>query len=169
MFTGHRPQNLPFQSNEIDPKCQELKDHLKELILEQIDRGFTHFMTGMALGMDTYAAEIVLYLRKHFPQITLEAVIPCKYQTYKWNEFQINRYFKILGACDKVTILQEKYTKDCMLKRNRYMVDHSDCMIAVWGCSNGGTAYTVNYANKKEIEIVIMHPYTYSVMRTYEN
>ena len=168
MFTGHRPQGLPFGFNENDPRCFELIKHLQDLIIEQIERGFTHFLTGMALGVDTYAAETVLRLRKKFPQITLEAVIPCKGQADRWRPMQEYNYYRILKECDKITLLQEKYTNDCMAKRNRYLVDNSECMIAVWGCSDGGTAYTVRYAIKKGIDTVIMHPFTYSVMRSYE-
>ena len=34
--------------------------------------GVTHFITGMALGVDIYAAEIVLDLKSKYPHITLE-------------------------------------------------------------------------------------------------
>lgn len=44
-----------------------------------------------------------------------------------------------------------------MLKRNRYMVDKSDIVIAVfYGIEKGGTWHTINYAqkNKKLIEFI---------------
>ena len=72
MFTGHRPQSLPFGFNENDVRCKELKALLTSLIREKIDNGVTHFLSGMALGIDCYAAEIILELRKEFPSITLE-------------------------------------------------------------------------------------------------
>ena len=63
-FTGHRPQHLPFGMNENDERCVKLKEKLKEQIINLIEaENVTHFITGMALGVDRYAAEIVLDLK----------------------------------------------------------------------------------------------------------
>ena len=58
-FTGHRPQNLPFGFNEEDERCIDLKKTLREQIINLIENeGVTHFISGMAIGVDMYAAEI---------------------------------------------------------------------------------------------------------------
>ena len=80
-FTGHRPQHLPFGMNENDDRCVKLKEALKEQIINLIEaEDVTHFITGMALGVDLYAAEIVLDLKACYPNITLESAIPCETQ-----------------------------------------------------------------------------------------
>ena len=117
----------------------------------------------MALGVDLYAAEIVLELRKEFPAITLEAVIPCANQSSKWSRQEVVHYKKILKQCDQKIVLQKEYTPDCMAKRNHYMVDHSDCVIAVWNGKNSGTSLTVRYAATKKLPITILHPSTLDV------
>ncbi len=163
MFTGHRPQSLPFRFNENDPRCVELKSHLQKLILLKIKEGITHFLSGMALGVDSYAAEIVLELQKEYPEITLDAIIPCANQSCKWNEKQILRYHEILKKCNRKIVLQEDYTADCMEKRNRYMVENSDCVIAVWNGSNSGTGKTVRYAINNKRPVIILDLINYSV------
>ena len=61
MFTGHRPKGLPFGYNERDSRCKKLKKALKKLILNKIqNENVTTFLSGMALGTDMFAAEIVL-------------------------------------------------------------------------------------------------------------
>ena len=126
-FTGHRPQNLPFGFREDDERCTALKETLKKQIISLItDENVTHFISGMALGVDMYAAEIVLELKKTYPDITLESAIPCETQAAKWNAAMRERYYGIAAQCDKETLLQTHYTPDCMDKRNRYMVDHAD-------------------------------------------
>ena len=86
-FTGHRPQNLPFGFREDDERCIALKETLKKQIISLItDENVTHFISGMALGVDMYAAEIVLELKKTYPGITLESAIPCETQAAKWND-----------------------------------------------------------------------------------
>ena len=63
-FTGHRPQNLPWQFNENAAACQKLKQILNQQISQLAANGFTDFLSGMAQGADTWAAEQVLNLRK---------------------------------------------------------------------------------------------------------
>lgn len=163
MFTGHRPQSLPFRFNEDDKRCRELKRRLTVLIREKIENGVTCFLSGMAIGVDCYAAEIVLSLKKEFPNTILYAIVPCANQSCKWNDAQIARYNAILKQCDKVVTLQDAYTSDCMQKRNRYMVEHSDCVIAVWNGTSSGTSSTVKYALSKKLPVTVLHPCTYSV------
>lgn len=86
-FTGHRPQNLPFRFNENDDRCIALKQKLRDCIVQLIEQeGVRHFISGMAIGVDMYAAEIVLELKAEYPFITLEAAIPCETQAAKWSE-----------------------------------------------------------------------------------
>ena len=96
-FTGHRPQNLPFGFREDDERCTALKETLKKQIISLItDENVTHFISGMALGVDMYAAEIVLELKKTYPDITLESAIPCETQAAKW---KCSNARKVLWHC----------------------------------------------------------------------
>lgn len=154
-FTGHRPQSLPFRFNENDERCVDLKRRLKENITKLInENGVTHFISGMAIGVDMYAAEIVLELKETYPHISLEAAIPCENQSEKWNKQLRNRYMDILDKCDIRTVLQKDYTADCMHKRNRYMVDKSAFVIAVWNGKPSGTGKTVKYAEECGCEVL---------------
>jgi len=105
VFTGHRLQHLPFGMNENDERCVRLKEILKEEIINLIEaENVTHFITGMALGVDLYAAEIVLDLKARYPNITLESAIPCETQAVKWSMAQRERYYNIAAQCDKKTM-----------------------------------------------------------------
>ena len=105
VFTGHRLQHLPFGMNEDDARCADLKETLKEQIINLIEaENVTHFITGMALGVDLYAAEIVLDLKARYPSITLESAIPCETQAVKWSMAQRERYYNIAAQCDKKTL-----------------------------------------------------------------
>ena len=157
-FTGHRPEKLPFGENEQDKRCIDLKATLRAEIEKLIEEGVTHFLCGMARGVDTFAAETVLSLKEQYPEITLECAIPCETQAEKWNEQQRDRYFGIVEKCDKETMLQNRYTPDCMFKRNRYMVYNCDVLIAVWDGRPSGTSKTVEYAKELGKEIIVINP-----------
>lgn len=155
-FTGRRPQKLPWGYNETDPRCVDLKKKLEEKIETAIKNGATHFITGMALGVDLWAAEIVIEKKKSISGITLEAAVPHKNQAATWAAAHKKRYADILKQCDKVTCVSEHYTAYCMMKRNQYMVDSSDMVIAATDDFTGGSGKTVLYARSKNIPVEII-------------
>lgn len=164
-FTGHRPQNLPFGFNEEDERCIDLKKTLREQIINLIENeGVTHFISGMAIGVDMYAAEIVLGLKASYPG---ESAIPCESQAAKWSEALRDRYFDIASKCDKETLIQTHYSPDCMDKRNRYMVDQADVLIAVWDGSPSGTGKTVRYAHQQGKSVTVIDPVSLDVTQEY--
>ena len=159
-FTGHRPQKLKFLNKPDDERFIKLKARLGEAVETVINNyGVKNFLTGMALGVDMLAAELVLELKESNPQITLECVRPCENQNEKWTKKSRDKYDIILSRCDKIVTLQETYTSDCMQKRNQYMVDNSDILIAVWDKRiKGGTAKTFEYAQKTNKPVIIISP-----------
>ena len=146
-FTGHRPDKLPWGENEEDPRCLAAKEWLERAILSAYEKGYRHFLCGVARGADTYFAEAVLALRKRFPDVTLECARPCESQADYWPQKDRSRYEGILNQCDYETMVQHSYTRGCMMRRNRYMVDHASHIIAMYdGIPEGGTAQTLAYA-----------------------
>jgi len=156
-FSGHRPEKLPWGGNEKDPRCLNLKARLEDAVETAIAKGYRHFVVGMAAGVDLYCCEIVLSLRRRYP-ITLEAAVPCRTQAQRWAPSTRLRYEKLLSLCDRVTVLQEQYDSGCMMRRNRYMVDHASLLIAVYDGGYGGTRNTVEYAMANRVEVVFIPP-----------
>ena len=140
-FTGHRPNSLPFGYDEQNPQCIRMRFLIWNLLNKLItEKGVTHFISGMALGIDQICAEVVLELKARHPEITLECAFPCETQAE--------------------TMLQHHYDKDCMQKRNRYMVDSSDIIIAVWNGKPSGTGNTIRYAQEQEKTVIVIDPQT---------
>ena len=153
-FTGHRKLNTGGK----------LKEVLSEVIDKAIADGYTDFYCGMALGIDMFAAEILISKMKENPSLHLHAALPCPEQDLKWTGEEKSRYEEILHFASSKTIISPFYTKTCMLTRNRFMVDNSERVIAVWnGSMRGGTAYTVRYAKSQNKEIHLIRPKDLSV------
>ena len=155
-FTGHRPEKLPWGYDERDPRCLALKARLDRAVEEAWEKGMRHFICGMAQGADFYFCEAALALRARRPGVTVEAAIPCEEQASRWPEADRERYFRMVEQCDYETMVQRHYDRGCMLRRNRYMVDRSAMLIAVYDGTLGGTMYTLQYAMKRKLEIVIL-------------
>ena len=153
-FTGHRPGKLPWRYNEFDPRCLKLKRRIADAVELAYEQGFRHFLCGMAMGCDLYFCEAVLALREHHPDVTVEAAIPCPTQADAWPPAQRERYDRLVAACDFETMVSGQYTSTCMLRRDRYLVDHASLLIAAFDGTSGGTRYTVEYALNQGLAIV---------------
>ncbi len=140
-FTGHRELGEDFSART-----------LKAEIVELVKRGVTTFLSGMAMGFDLIAAELVLELKGTFPDVKLIACVPCRDQDKSFPFEDKERYAAILAKADEVAVLSEHYYRGCMHARNRYMVDRAEFLLAYCHSETGGTAYTVNYFLKTHDE-----------------
>ncbi len=153
-FTGHRAAKLPWGYNENDPRCLQLKQVIYDTAEAVYFAGFDRFLCGMAEGCDIYFCEAVIALREEHPEIRIEAAVPFAGQADKWPRSQRERYERLLSSCDTVTVLQEEYTPGCMMRRNRYMVDRAQLIIACYDGQSGGTLNTLRYALEKNVRIL---------------
>ena len=153
-FTGHRENKLPWHADENDPRCLRLKTCIYDAAEAVYHSGIRHYICGMASGSDLYFAEAVLRLREEYPDITLEAAIPCEGQAAKWSQAQQRRYARILNTCDYQTLVQKNYTPECMKRRNQYMVDASSVLIAAYNGAAGGTRSTLLYALRQGLQVI---------------
>jgi len=150
-FTGHRPDKLPWGSDETSESYRAFRLKLMAAIYHAVEEGYAHFITGMAEGIDLMAAEIVLELRAARPDITLECALP-----YRKNGSA--RFQRILQQADTITAVSENYHSACMRMRNRYMVDQSDMVLAVYTGSSGGTKQTIEYARAQGKKVQMLAP-----------
>ena len=153
--TGHRPDKLYGKTRKIFQKLV--------LIAEQwLDENKpTKVISGMALGWDLALAQATI--NKNIPLI---CAIPCKDQNCKWTLKQQIFYKKILSIVienpiHKVVYVSDKaYTSKCMQKRNEWMVDHCDVVLAIWDGTMGGTYNCIKYAiNKQKLIINLYEEY----------
>lgn len=144
-FTGHR--DIP-SSDERDIFLK-----VSGLIEQLYQDGFRNFIAGGAIGFDTLAAKAVIAAKEEHPDIRLHICIPCKGQDKYFSPEQKAEYSLILSISDSAEVLYEHYVRGCMQTRNRRMVDLSSVGIAYCTRPTGGTAYTVSYAEKKDVKI----------------
>lgn len=159
--TGHRPGGFPW--NYENKECNEHKEYLQTMaqtIEDLITEGkYNYFIAGGAIGVDTDFAETVIFLRDtKYPYIKLEIAVPCENQDLKWSQQDKDKYRQILSQADVVKVLSKRYTRFCMHKRNEYMVNKSNVVLAFWNVriSKGGTYSTIRYMERKKINFEII-------------
>ena len=160
-FTGHRPDKLPWGTNEEDGRCLALKESIARELEGLYRRGYRHFISGMARGADLYFVEAALALRREHPDVTVEGAVPCQSQADRWPEPERARGRAALDACDLETMVQQNYDRFCMHRRDRYMVDRSSAILAAFDGTPGGTMYTLSCAMDQGLDILLLdldHP-----------
>lgn len=146
-LTGHRPQKLGLSE-------AETKTLLEKAIDMAIGNGFTTFITGMAPGVDIWAAEIILEKSKHNSTLHLICAIPHPGFEKRKTKREEKRCKNIIGNADYTQIICKHYFKACYQKRNEFMVDNSNLVIAVWNGEKSGTKNTIDYACRKGVKVV---------------
>ncbi len=131
-FSGHRELPEDFDA-----------DGLERAIRTLISGGVHTFLFGGAVGFDLLAAECVLALKEKNPALKLVACIPCADQEKYYPAEDRQRYARALAGSDEKILLAEKYYRGCMHRRNDYMAEKADVLLAYCRKNSGGTAYTV--------------------------
>lgn len=146
-FTGHR--FIPYD------KLPILKVALKKVIIELYAKGYNDYYCGMAMGFDLLSAEIILSLKTEYKGLRLIAVVPYRNQDERFSFVDKRRYHSILSRANETIVLREDYCQGCLLRRNDYMLAHSNQVIAYFdGKNKGGTFYTCRNAQEKGLPVI---------------
>ena len=177
-FTGHRPKDLGGYV-ENNPTAMKVKKYLKILISHAYESGCRTFITGMAMGVDQWAGEIVANLKLEKPDIKLIAAIPVMNQPSIWPQQTRLQWKQLLAKCDVLHVVDidevvtlERILSECDIpsdcpsyviskklnERNHWMVNNADCMLAIWKRNKGGTGNCVQYAQSKNKTVIAYNP-----------
>lgn len=148
-FTGHRPEKLNTSEKEV-------KAALRKQIDQAVHDGFTVFITGMARGVDLWAAEIVLDLRKRNKEIRLICAIPHNGFEARWSPSWQELYRYVLAEADLTRVISKGYHTGVYQVRNEWMVNHSTRVIAVFNGQPSGTKNTIDYAYRQGVPVVLI-------------
>lgn len=160
-FTGYRPEKFNFALKFGTPEFIKLENKIYDAVSSLINGGCTDFYCGMAAGFDLLAGKAVIDLKRlgKCKNLKLIAVIPFDKQRESLGEMWKKLYDIVLSECDRKVVIREEYNIAAFNERNRYMVDNSDSVITYFDGKRGGTANTLNYAKKKNLEIINLAEY----------
>lgn len=146
-FTGHRL--IPQAHIEAVSARTEIK--VRELIVTE---GVRYFGVGGAIGYDTLVAKILFRLQAtSFSHIKVILVYPFDGFTSRWTDEQKATYAQLLQKYDKCVCVASEASREAYLARDRHLVDGSAHCICYCTRQSGGTAYTVRYAQHKNLNI----------------
>ena len=138
--TGHRPNKLGGYDTP-----NPLYDLVVKGLVEAFEKLKPEFViSGMAIGVDQWAAEICINMK-----IPFVAALPFAGQEGKWPPKSQAKYHWILSqAYARYTICDGGYEPWKMQKRNDWMMESCHQVVAVWNGTPGGTANCLGSAAK---------------------
>lgn len=144
--TGHRPEKLGGYSEESFLKLIDFSK--QELLKLKIDK----IITGMAIGFDQSVAIAALEI-----QVPILAAIPFSSQEKIWPKESKDIYNNILkhSLVDSYIVCPGGFAAWKMQKRNEWMVDNCDLLLALYnGDKTGGARNCIEYAKKQNKQII---------------
>lgn len=157
-FTGHRPEKLGGYV------CEKNMSHFINIIKSMIyyraydaaESGYKYFISGVARGVDLWAADAVLDIKKKFPDIKLICAKPFPEHENSLKGKELWCFNNVIEKADDVICVSDRYHRNCYRKRNYYMVDNSSLLIGVVDNFKSGTGQTIEYARKKNLDISLI-------------
>lgn len=147
-FAGHRPERLGISREEA---CR----YLQREILAAYEDGINVFISGMARGIDLWAAESVLCLRQTHTDMKLICAVPFEGMERSWSAEERKEYDTVIRQADHVRYICTRYSPSCFQQRNMWMIDRVSRLIAIWDGSPSGTENAVTYACRSGVSIFI--------------
>lgn len=144
--TGHRPDKIGGW-NPAHPVVLRVRGALRDAIVADKPE---KLITGMALGTDQWAAAACIELGVPFV-----AALPCDGQADTWPLAARRHWEKLLEQSSEIVVVcPGPYKPWKMQRRNEYVVDGCNKLLAVHDGSLGGTYECLRYARMVEREIV---------------
>lgn len=171
-ITGPRPHVYKFASRLPGTNFDNLftsswslsfMAHMTELILAKAHQyGKVRCITGMAPGVDQLFAMAAINAKEKCEGITICAAIPCLNHFSRWPKKAQDIYNRILAECDEIHLVhQGPYNNTCIKKRNEYMVDMANELIAIYDGKASGTTNCIRYARETHCRINIFTPISF--------
>jgi len=179
-FTGHRPKDLGGY-DENNPLAQKVKVKLKELIWQAYESGYREFVTGLAMGVDQWAGEIVAELKTIHDDVRLIGAAPFASHSGRWFPKSKRAWERLIAKCDELYIVDSSHDEPVTVEqlltlsqipsdepkhiiskkmddRNKWMVDKANSVLAVWCGTPGGTSNCVQYAKTQGKRVIKYNP-----------
>lgn len=151
-FTGHRPDKISGWGEASGAIEVAIRRSTSEEIVRLVkEEGATTFMSGMAPGFDLWAADEVLRLRaegKINGDIRLLLAVPYPHFERSFSAEYRPLYQSIMAEADEIIYVSQGYHRGCYTRRNDFLAQNADLVLAYYEGSEGGTRYTCRKAEK---------------------
>ncbi|WP_204172063.1 DUF1273 domain-containing protein [Staphylococcus sp. GDY8P72P] len=131
--TGYKSFELNIFKDDA-PEVSYLKKFISHKLTQLIDEGLEWVLIQGQLGIELWAAEVVISLKEDYPDLKLGIITPFYGHTDKWNELNQNKYRYIEEHADFVdSVFHTTYQGPYQFKQtDQFMLDHSDQSLLIY-------------------------------------
>lgn len=152
-FTGHRRRDLPFEGDPAKQGVRNLMSTIQLVCAQAYSEGYRTFITGMAEGADIMCGSVIMDMMSHKKYADIELICALPYREQRRElSLPTDRYLHslLLDKARAVVVTGNAGDRGRYRTRNRFMVEHSSAIIAVYKAKQGGsgTLQTINMAKR---------------------
>jgi uncharacterized phage-like protein YoqJ len=166
LITGYKATELGIFSLK-HPGIEIIKKAIKKQIIALLDEGLEWIIVSGQWGVEIWAAEAVLELKKDYKILRLAVITPFLEQEENWNEERKKLYNNILTHADYVnSVTKSKYNGPWQFKeKNKFLLRNSDGMILIYDEENDGSPKYIKAQAEKQ---ALLHNYPLYIINAYD-
>lgn len=160
VITGYKQHEIGVFDDK-HPGVAFIKKALENHIVQLIDDGLEWVILSGQLGVETWAAELVIELKKEFSQLKYAIITPFLDQEKKWNDTKQEKYREICEKADFHTSVTKKPYEGPwqFIEKNKFIIRNSDGMLIVYDEENEGSPKFMKelaqkYAERQDYHII---------------
>jgi len=160
VITGYKQHELGIFDDK-NPGIRIIKKSLENRLRALIDEGLEWVILSGQLGVETWAAEVVLEMKKEFPDLKYAVLTPFLEQEKNWNETKQEKYQMIIDKADFHRSLTNKpYEAPWQfIEKNKFFLRNSDGILIVYDEETEGSPKFIKqeaerYAEKNDYAVL---------------
>jgi uncharacterized phage-like protein YoqJ len=149
-ISGYKPFELGIFKND-HPSVFYIKAAIKKTLTPMMEDGLEWVLISGQLGMELWAAEVVLELKSDYPDVKLAVITPFLEQEATWSENNKDWYKSILAQADFIDSVTKKgYEKPWQFRmKNQFFIEKSDALLLFYDQEKEGSPrYIYDLANQ---------------------
>ena len=139
-ITGYRPHELGI-FNDKHPGVAIIKTAIENQLRILIEDGLEWVIISGQQGVETWAGQVVLELKKDYPELKYSVITPFLEQEKNWNEHKQATYMHIVSNADFVTsVTKRPYEAPWQfIEKDKFIIDNTDGTLLVYDEENEGS------------------------------
>lgn len=162
VITGYKQHELGIFDDK-NPGVQFIKKALENRLRVLLDEGLEWVIVSGQLGIETWAAEVVLDLKEEFPDLKYAVLTPFLEQESRWNEAKQEKYNMILEQADfHRSLTNRPYEASWQfIEKTKFFLRNSDGILIVYDEETDGSPKFIKkeaekYAEAHDYEVLII-------------
>ena len=160
VVTGYKPHELGiFDDNH--PGVHFIKKALEKRLVALLDNGLEWVIISGQLGIETWAAEIVIQLKKEYTGLKYAIITPFNEQEKNWNDMKKEKYHTLVTLADyHVSLTSKPYEAPWQfIEKDKFLMRNSDGILIVYDEENEGSPKFVKkaaemYAERTDYQVL---------------